>query len=114
MITIPNTAHFGGVQYSVLLSEEPLLHPWEDGVYLNGACLPSKKAIIVYNDPNCPTGVEETLLHEVIEGILDTYDIEMSHQTIKTVGVALHQFLAMSKIDWSQSAVHGMVNTTTH
>ena len=112
MIAIPNKARFGGVEYAILLSNEPLY--WEsDGkkYAVNGACFPEKKTIIAYNNPDCPTGVEETLLHEVIEGILDTYDMDIPHQSIKTLGVALHQFLAESKIDWSASAVH---NTTTH
>ena len=103
MISIPDKARFGGVEYVVELMDEPLQY---NGAYLMGACFPHKKLIYVYNNPISPSSVEETWLHEALEGILDTYDIDIPHQSIKTIGVALHQFLAESKIDWSKSAVH--------
>lgn len=107
MINIPDSIKFGGVEYSVLVSQEPLSFE-QNGKTLrvNGACLPYDKQILLYNNPTCPTGVEETLIHEALEGIIDTYDMGLNHQTIKTLGVALHQFLAESKINFADSAVH--------
>lgn len=111
MIKIPERIRFGGVEYGVLVSQEPLSFE-QDGETLrvNGACLPYDKKILIYNNPHCPSGVEETLIHEALEGMVDTYDMGLDHQTIKTLGVALHQFLAESKINFADSAL----NTTTH
>lgn len=110
MIKIPNKARFGGIEYTVVLSDDPIRHPDDASVRLNGACLPSQKYILLYNNPYCQTSVEETLIHEALEGMVDTYDMNLDHQTIKTIGVAMHQFLADAKIDFGQSAL----NTTTH
>lgn len=109
MIRIPNEVRFGGVAYKVHLVNELLAHPSNPKLVLMGACLRNKKQILLYNNEDCPSSVEETWLHEGIEGINAEYDLQLPHHAIKTLGVALHQMLAESKVDFSQSAVHGLI-----
>jgi hypothetical protein len=110
----PNKVRFGGVEYRVVISQEEIPHPWKEGMLINAACLPDDRLILVHDHPSSPSSTEESLLHEILEGIIDTYDIQMEHQTIKTLGVALHQVLAEAKMDFSQSALNIPVNTTVH
>ena len=111
MIRIPNKVRFGGVEYVVHMVNEPLTHPTDPKMVVHGACLRTAKQILLYDNPKCQTAIEETWLHEGIEGINAEYDMQLPHQTIKTLGIAMHQLLAESKVDFGQSAVH---STMTH
>ena len=110
MLNYPNKVRFGGVEFEVMLSDKPLTHPAYPGKLLNGACLTNEKLLLLHVNESCPTVTEETFIHEILEGVKDTYDLDMSHQTLKTIGVAFHQALAEAKIDFGQSAL----NTTVH
>lgn len=106
MIRIPDEVRFGGVVYKVNLVDSLLAHPFDPQMKLHGACLRNKKQIILFNNQDCESSVEETWLHEAIEGINAEYDLQLPHYAIKTLGVALHQMLAESRVDFAQSAVH--------
>ena len=106
MIRIPNKVRFGSVEYAVHMVDEQLQRPGYPEQVILGACLPTSKTILLYNNVDAPSSIEESWLHEGVEGIVREYDLPMTHQTIKTLSVALHQMLAESKVDFAESAIH--------
>lgn len=107
MFTLPKTVRFGAVEYRVVKSPEALQHPHNPKLMLQGATLPDRKKILIYANPEAPSMTEETFIHEVLEAIVIEYDLgvenpetgvvsKLNHQSIKTLGVALHQVLKES------------------
>jgi hypothetical protein len=65
----------------------------EDGDECDGLWCPAEKEIRL-KDSLPPKEEIETLLHEVVEAINTLYDLELTHQTITTLGMGLLQALA--------------------
>lgn len=121
MMQYPSQLKVGGLSFEVMLTKEPFSHPRYPDVRLSGATLMDQRKIIVWDNPHSPHTTEETVLHEMIEGIVDVYDLHfvdpstgnkyaMPHTAIKTLGVALHQALAEGKFNFENS----VLNDTTH
>ena len=89
----PNAIKLGGIQLKVLVSEDKLEHPFKPGNYIHGAYLTDQQAIVLWDNPTCPSSTAETFWHEILEAIAATYDLALSHQDIKTMSTALHQVM---------------------
>lgn len=101
----PNQITIGGIDYKVLLVDEMITHPDYPGMVGQGICQFNDKQIKIYNNRGSPQVTEETFLHESLEAMNREFDMGLPHQTIKTLGVAMHQLLRthgpMIFSDWS-------------
>lgn len=88
---MPDSFKVGSVQFQVLVSPEPMTHPEFPGKKFYGGMLPEESIVVVWDDKKNPSNTEESFVHEAMEAINFVYDLGLPHQTIKTIGVAMHQ-----------------------
>lgn len=108
MMTIPSIVKVGAVDVPIFSQDRPLV---DDGkILVGGAYDPREKDIWVWNVPGKPALTGELVLHEIIEAIVDLYDIKhlkhtkddvAPHQSIKTLSMALHQALSSGNVSFS-------------
>ena len=92
---IPKTLKIGGLSFDVVV--EP--HRRRDhGVDSSASENCTYQKIWLDSEPQKPDGMMDDLIHEVIEVINCLYDLDLSHQTITTLGEALHQVLRDNRL----------------
>jgi len=89
---IPKTLKIGGINYQVIV-ENPHMHGC-NGVGSNN----DGTAIITISNTINHQVQESTLLHEMIEAINGTNDLQLSHQTISTLETSLYQVLMDNRL----------------
>jgi hypothetical protein len=87
-MNIPDKIKIGGFIYDVIVEAREEQH----GVFDLGTCYPAKLKIWLEKNASHQLH-EQTLLHEVIEAINKHNDLQLSHQTISTLGECLYQVL---------------------
>ena len=92
---IPKTLKIGGLNFDVVV--EP--HRRRDhGVDSSASENCTYQKIWLDSEAQKSDGMMDDLIHEVIEVINCLYDLELSHQTITTLGEALHQVLRDNRL----------------
>ena len=91
-MNIPKTLKIGGINYQVIV-ENPRMHGC-DGIGSNN----DGTAIITISNTINHQVQESTLLHEMIEAINGTNDLQLSHQTISTLETSLYQVLMDNRL----------------
>ena len=84
-MNIPKTLKIGGINYQVIV-ENPRMHGC-DGIGSNN----DGTAIITISSTINRQVQESTLLHEIIEAINGTNDLQLPHHTIATLETSLYQ-----------------------
>ena len=92
---IPRTLKIGGLNFDVVL--EP--HRRRDhGVDSSASENCTYQKIWLDSEAQKSDGMMDDLIHEVIEVVNCLYDLELSHQTITTLGEVLHQVLRDNRL----------------
>ena len=92
---IPRTLKIGGLNFDIVL--EP--HRRRDhGIDSSASENCTYQKIWLDSEAQKADGMMDDLIHEVIEVVNCLYDLELSHQTITTLGEVLHQVLRDNRL----------------
>lgn len=87
----PTVVRFCGMDYRVKLTDKPIEHEDYPGKKYHGVCIGEDKEIWLYNNRGSPDSTCETFFHELIEAANGEFDMALPHQSIKTLGMMMHQ-----------------------
>lgn len=91
---IPNTVKIGGKNYDVVLRDRLK----EDGLDRLGSILFGQQKIVI-DSGLVLEAQEQTLIHEIIEGINDCNELNMTHRLISILGEQIYQVLKDNKLE---------------
>jgi len=95
MIGIPEKLKIGGLIYDVIPIED---RNREHGMNNTGSCNVGFQKIWIEYGNRKIEGVKDDLLHEILEAIVCQCNIDMSHQTLTTLGTMLLQVLKDNRL----------------
>lgn len=98
---IPSQVQIGSQLITVETSDE-MMFPTET-TFEAGNYFPTRNLIHLYE--NLPASVvEENFIHEIVEAIDSTADLQLDHTQISILGALMYQALSSGKVNFAQAA----------
>ena len=99
---IPNSIQMGPFTIPVKTQDKPLI-VIDDKRMVVGAFIAAEKTMWLFDDKTKPDMVGETFVHETIEAAVDICDLDLPHQTIKTLSSMMYQAFKSGAVSFSNN-----------